>query len=104
MTAASGLAGGAMGLLVALWRDRTYQSLSLTLLMVILSVVAVIIAPGDAVTGRPRRLGSAILSLRVDRTRRGVIGTACRRPVTGRGIGHRCSPPRSTGRALPQTR
>lgn len=41
VTAASGLAGGAMGLLVALWRERTYQSISLTLLMVVLSVVAV---------------------------------------------------------------
>lgn len=41
VTAASGLAGGAMGLLIALWRDRTYQSVSLTLLMVVLSVVAV---------------------------------------------------------------
>jgi hypothetical protein len=41
VTAASGLAGGAMGLLVALWRDRTYQSVSLTLLMVVLSIVAV---------------------------------------------------------------
>lgn len=39
VTAASGLAGGALGLLVALWRDRTFQSLSLTLLMVVLSVV-----------------------------------------------------------------
>jgi ABC-type transport system involved in multi-copper enzyme maturation permease subunit len=41
VTAASGLAGGALGLLIALWRDRTYQSVSLTLLMVVLSVVAV---------------------------------------------------------------
>jgi ABC-type transport system involved in multi-copper enzyme maturation permease subunit len=41
VTASSGLAGGALGLLIALWRDRTFQSLSLTLLMVVLSVVAV---------------------------------------------------------------
>jgi ABC-type transport system involved in multi-copper enzyme maturation permease subunit len=41
VTAASGLSGGALGLLVALWRDRTFQSISLTILMVVLSVVAV---------------------------------------------------------------
>jgi ABC-type Na+ efflux pump permease subunit len=41
VTAASGLAGGALGLIVALWRDRTYQSLSLTLLMVVFSIVGV---------------------------------------------------------------
>ena len=28
-----------MGLLVALWRDRTFQSISLTILMVVFSVV-----------------------------------------------------------------
>lgn len=41
VTAASGLAGGAMGLVVALWRDRTFQSVALTILMVVLSVIAV---------------------------------------------------------------
>lgn len=41
VTAASGLSGGAMGLLIALWRDRTFQSVSLTILFVVLSVVAV---------------------------------------------------------------
>jgi hypothetical protein len=41
VTAASGLAGGALGLLIALWRDRTYQSMSLTLLMVVFSIVGV---------------------------------------------------------------
>jgi ABC-type transport system involved in multi-copper enzyme maturation permease subunit len=41
VTAASGLAGGALGLVVALWRDRTFQSISLTILMVVLSIVAV---------------------------------------------------------------
>ena len=41
VTAASGLSGGALGLLIALWRDRTFQSISLTILMVVLSVVAV---------------------------------------------------------------
>ncbi len=41
VTAASGMAGGAMGLLIALWRDRTFQSISLTILMVVFSVVGV---------------------------------------------------------------
>src|SRR5262249_54993443 len=41
VTAASGLSGGAMGLIIALWRDRTFQSVSLTILFVVLSVVAV---------------------------------------------------------------
>ncbi len=41
VTAASGLSGGAMGLLIALWRDRTFQSVSLTILFVVLSVVLV---------------------------------------------------------------
>jgi len=39
VTAASGVAGGALGLLIALWRDRTFQSISLTILMVVISVV-----------------------------------------------------------------
>ena len=47
MTAASGVAGGAMGLLIALWRDRTFQSISLTILMVVFSVAGV-----EAVRGR----------------------------------------------------
>ncbi len=38
VTASSGVAGGAMGLVVALWRDRTFQSISLTILMVVFSV------------------------------------------------------------------
>jgi ABC-type Na+ efflux pump permease subunit len=38
VTAASGVAGGGLGLLIALWRDRTFQSISLTILMVVFSV------------------------------------------------------------------
>src|SRR4029077_11973386 len=38
VTAASGVAGGALGLLIALWRDRTFQSISLTILLVVFSV------------------------------------------------------------------
>lgn len=41
VTASSGVAGGAMGLVVALWRDRTFQSISLTILMVVFSVAGV---------------------------------------------------------------
>jgi ABC-type Na+ efflux pump permease subunit len=41
VTAASGVAGGALGLLIALWRDRTFQSISLTILMVVFSVAGV---------------------------------------------------------------
>jgi ABC-type transport system involved in multi-copper enzyme maturation permease subunit len=41
VTASSGLAGGAMGLVVALWRDRSFQSIALTILMVVFSVVGV---------------------------------------------------------------
>ena len=41
VTASSGLAGGAMGMVVALWRDRAFQSISLTILMVVFSVAGV---------------------------------------------------------------
>jgi ABC-type transport system involved in multi-copper enzyme maturation permease subunit len=41
VTASSGVAGGAMGLLIALWRDRTFQSISLTILTVVFSVAGV---------------------------------------------------------------
>jgi ABC-type Na+ efflux pump permease subunit len=41
VTAASGVAGGALGLLIALWRDRTFQAISLTILMVVFSVAGV---------------------------------------------------------------
>ncbi len=41
VTAAAGLAGGALGLVVALWRDRTFQSLALTVLLVVLTLVGV---------------------------------------------------------------
>ena len=40
VTAAAGLAGGALGLVVALWRDRTFQSLALTVLLMVLALVA----------------------------------------------------------------
>ena len=36
-----GRGGGALGLLIALWRDRTFQSISLTILMVVFSVAGV---------------------------------------------------------------
>jgi hypothetical protein len=41
VTAAAGLVGGSLGLVVALWRDRTFQSLALTLLVVVLSLAGI---------------------------------------------------------------
>jgi ABC-type Na+ efflux pump permease subunit len=41
VTAAAGLAGGALGLLVGLWRDRTFQSLALTVLLMVLALAGV---------------------------------------------------------------
>ncbi|MFO0954748.1 MAG: ABC transporter permease [Isosphaeraceae bacterium] len=41
VTASSAVAGGAMGMLVALWRDRSFQSISLTIMMVVFSVAGV---------------------------------------------------------------
>ena len=41
VTASSGMAGGAMGMVVALWRDRAFQSISLTILLVVFSVAGV---------------------------------------------------------------
>ena len=41
VTASSGVAGGAAGLVIALWRDRAFQSISLTILLVVLSVTGV---------------------------------------------------------------
>ena len=57
VTAASGVAGGALGLLIALWRDRTFQSISLTILMVVFSVTGVevfaILFPTSELMGVP---------------------------------------------------
>lgn len=41
VTLSAGLIGGSLGLLIALWRDRTFQSLALTILAVVLGLVAV---------------------------------------------------------------
>ncbi len=41
VTAAAGVVGGALGLLVALWRDRTFQSLALTVLLIVLVLAGV---------------------------------------------------------------
>jgi ABC-type transport system involved in multi-copper enzyme maturation permease subunit len=41
VTAAAGLVGGALGLLVALGRDRTFQSLALTVLLVVLTLAGI---------------------------------------------------------------
>ncbi len=39
VTAVAGLVGGSLGMVVALWRDRTFQSLALTLLLVVLTLI-----------------------------------------------------------------
>jgi hypothetical protein len=41
VTAAAGFAGGSIGMVVALWRDRTFQSLALTLLLVVLTLAGI---------------------------------------------------------------
>ncbi len=57
VTAAAGLAGGSLGLIVALGRDRTFQSLALTVLLVTLALIAVevvsYLAPEAALLGVP---------------------------------------------------
>ena len=57
ITAAAGVAGGALGLLVALGRDRTFQSLALTVLLMVLALVgieAIVYAlPGLTLLGIP---------------------------------------------------
>jgi ABC-type Na+ efflux pump permease subunit len=57
VTAAAGIAGGALGLLVALGRDRTFQSLALTVLLLVLSIVGIealgVAFPGLKVFGVP---------------------------------------------------
>jgi ABC-type Na+ efflux pump permease subunit len=41
ITAAAGFAGGSLGLLVALWRDRTFQSLAMTVLAIVLTIAGI---------------------------------------------------------------
>jgi ABC-type transport system involved in multi-copper enzyme maturation permease subunit len=57
VTAAAGLLGGSIGLLVALWRDRTFQSLALTVLLMVLAMAAVeavsFALPGVRILGMP---------------------------------------------------
>jgi hypothetical protein len=57
VTAAAGLAGGALGLLVALGRDRTFQSLALTVLLMVLALASVealgFALPGVRLNGVP---------------------------------------------------
>ena len=57
VTAAAGLAGGSLGLLVALGRDRTFQSLALTVLTLVLGLAGIetvgFLFPGLAVAGVP---------------------------------------------------
>ena len=55
VTAAAGLAGGCLGLLVALARDRTFQSLALTVLAIVLGLALIeaglMLAPGARIAG-----------------------------------------------------
>jgi hypothetical protein len=57
ITAAAGVAGGSLGLLVALGRDRTFQSLALTVLLLVLAIIGIealgVALPGLTVFGIP---------------------------------------------------
>jgi len=57
VTAAAGLAGGSLGLLVALGRDRTFQSLALTVLTLVLGLAGIetvgFLLPSLAIAGVP---------------------------------------------------
>jgi len=57
ITAAAGLAGGALGLVVSLGRDRTFQSLALTMLLMVLALAAIeglgLALPGQTLAGVP---------------------------------------------------
>ena len=57
VTAAAGVAGGSIGLLVGLWRDRTFQSLALTVLLLVLGLATIeaigFLLPGLRVGGVP---------------------------------------------------
>ncbi len=57
VTAAAGIAGGSLGLLVALGRDRTFQSLALTVLLLVLAIVGIeaigVAFPGLRIFGVP---------------------------------------------------
>lgn len=75
VTFAAGMFGGALGMIVALWRDRTFQSIALTVLLVVLvlifgeaaslllpesSLLATALSPfqaiGEAIRPRPDRI------------------------------------------------
>ena len=62
VTAAAGLLGGSLGLLVALGRDRTFQSLALTVLTLVLTFAGIetlgLLMPGLAILGVP--IGEAL--------------------------------------------
>ena len=57
ITAAAGIAGWSLGLLVALGRDRTFQSLALTVLLMVLAIVGIealsVALPGLTLFGIP---------------------------------------------------
>ncbi len=83
VTAAAGLVGGSLGLLVALWRDRTFQSLALTVLAVTLALVGVealaLAMPGVRLLGVPIAAAlnpyrAALAILHPDATANGLAG------------------------------
>ncbi|HWE40176.1 MAG TPA: hypothetical protein VG406_26730 [Isosphaeraceae bacterium] len=57
VTAAAGLAGGSLGMVIALWRDRTFQSLAITVLLIALALVGAeaigLALPGASLLGVP---------------------------------------------------
>jgi ABC-type transport system involved in multi-copper enzyme maturation permease subunit len=85
VTAAAGLAGGSLGLVVALWRDRTFQSLALTVLVVALVLAGVeavgYALPSVQILGVP--LATALnpyrtvaAAIHADANQQGILGTA----------------------------
>jgi ABC-type transport system involved in multi-copper enzyme maturation permease subunit len=79
VTFAAGLFGGALGMIVALWRDRTFQSIALTVLLIVLvlilgEAVSLLLPPsnllstalspfqaiGEAIRPRPNRIAGPI--------------------------------------------
>ncbi len=67
VTAAAGVAGGTIGLVVGLWRDRTFQSLALTVLLLVLGISAIeavgVLLPALQIGGIP--LASALNPYRI---------------------------------------
>jgi hypothetical protein len=83
VTAAAGLVGGSLGLIVALWRDRTFQSLALTVLLVVLALAGVealaVALPQAELLGVPLATAlnpyrAVVAVIRADSTQIGLLG------------------------------